>query len=64
VVTLEGWIKTVPVLALKELAVDLPGGVETAKRAKLEEHILTHVESRALAEESMRIEQEALHGRR
>lgn len=57
---LEEWIKTVPVIALKELAVDLPGGVETAKRAKLEQHILTHVESRALAEESLRIETEAL----
>ena len=60
--TLEDWIKTVPVPALKAFAQDMPGS-ETAKRAKVEAFVLSDPESRAVAEESMAIAQEALRGR-
>lgn len=53
--TLEDWLKTVPVLPLRAFAADLPNAHD-AKRQKCVDFILSDPDARAMAEESMRIE--------
>lgn len=61
---LENWLrKTVPVLALRAFAEDMPG-VHDAKKADMIEFILRHKPSKKLAERSLAIEQAALSARR
>lgn len=57
--TLEEWLETVPVIALRAFADGLTG-VHEAKRAKLTPFILTNTEARDLATRSMMIEKNAL----
>lgn len=56
---LDEWLKTVPVLALKAFAEDMPGVRET-RRPQVEEYVLTNPEARDRATRSMEIEKEAL----
>ena len=56
---LDEWLKTVPVLALKAFAEDMPGVRET-RRNRVEEFVLTNPEARERATRSMEIERKVL----